>query len=75
MSIEIVVSIPKLDQYRGAVEIINSHLDESSIQRLNGSQMGEYFGASLCVVDVNNDGYDKRQGRVACALAVSFQTR
>ncbi len=54
--IEIVVSIPKLDNYRGAVEIMNSNLDEHSIRTLNGIQMGEYFGASLCVVDINNDG-------------------
>ncbi|CAF4223500.1 unnamed protein product [Rotaria sp. Silwood2] len=55
---EIVVSIPKLDNYRGAIEIMNSNLDEYSIRTLNGSQMGEYFGASLCVVDINNDGLD-----------------
>jgi len=54
--LEIVVSIPKLDNYRGAVEILNSNLDESSIRKLNGIQMGEYFGASLCVVDIDNDG-------------------
>ncbi|CAF0811798.1 unnamed protein product [Rotaria sp. Silwood1] len=55
---EIVVSIPKLDNYRGAVEIMNSNLDEYSIRTINGIQMGEYFGASLCVVDINNDGLD-----------------
>ena len=54
---EIVVSIPKLDNYRGAVEIMNSNLDEYSITTLNGLQMGEYFGSSLCAIDVNNDGY------------------
>ncbi|CAF1171757.1 unnamed protein product [Adineta ricciae] len=55
---ELVVSIPKLHNYRGAVEIMNSNLEERSIRTLNGSQMGEYFGASLCVVDINNDGLD-----------------
>ena len=54
--IEIVVSVPKLENYRGAVEIMNSNLDEYSIQTVHGKQMGEYFGASLCVVDINNDG-------------------
>lgn len=54
--IEIVVSVPKLHHYRGAVEIMNSNLDEYSIRTLNGTQMGEYFGASLCVVDIDNDG-------------------
>lgn len=53
--LEIVISIPKLDNYRGAIEIMNSNLDEHSIRTLNGSQMGEYFGASLCVIDLNND--------------------
>jgi hypothetical protein len=51
-----VVSIPKLDNYRGAVEIMNSNLDERSIRTINGIQIGEYFGASLCVIDINNDG-------------------
>ncbi|CAF1902329.1 unnamed protein product [Rotaria magnacalcarata] len=55
---EIIVGIPKLDNYRGAIEIMNSDLDENSIRTLNGSQMGEYFGASICVVDINNDGLD-----------------
>ncbi len=50
------VSIPKLDNYRGAVEIMNSNLDERSIRTINGIQIGEYFGASLCVIDINNDG-------------------
>ena len=53
---EVVVSVPKLDHYRGAVEILNSNLDEHSIRTIYGIQMGEYFGASLCVVDINNDG-------------------
>ncbi|CAF1211795.1 unnamed protein product [Adineta ricciae] len=55
---EIIVSIPKLHNYRGAVEIMNSNLDESSIRTINGTQIGEYFGASLCVIDIDNDGLD-----------------
>ena len=35
---------------------MNSNLDEHSIQKINGIQIGEYFGASLCVIDLNNDG-------------------
>ncbi|XP_039264178.2 integrin alpha-11-like isoform X2 [Styela clava] len=27
-------------------------------QVLQGEQLGEYFGATLCAVDLNNDGYD-----------------
>jgi hypothetical protein len=28
------------------------------VQELKGEQSGEYFGAALCVVDVNGDGLD-----------------
>lgn len=59
--LEIVVSVPKLDRYRGAVEIINSNLDNDPILTLKGVQMGEYFGASLCVIDLNNDGYNEKE--------------
>ncbi|CAF1283642.1 unnamed protein product [Didymodactylos carnosus] len=55
---EIVTSIPRLNGYQGAIEILSSNLNESSIQSINGSQVGAYFGASLCVMDVNNDGLD-----------------
>ncbi len=35
---------------------MNSNLDEHSIRTIHGIQMGEYCGASLCVIDINNDG-------------------
>lgn len=28
------------------------------IQELEGKQVGEYFGAAVCVLDVNGDGLD-----------------
>jgi hypothetical protein len=41
------VAIGNSDEHR--VEII---------LELEGKEMGEYFGASLCVLDVNGDGLD-----------------
>ncbi|KAK0170411.1 hypothetical protein PV328_010979 [Microctonus aethiopoides] len=43
----------------GQVAIIDPSVDPAIIiSRLNGNNMGEYFGASLAVCDMNHDGLD-----------------
>ncbi|CAF1299687.1 unnamed protein product [Didymodactylos carnosus] len=86
---EIVITIPRLNGYKGAIEILNSNLNESSIHSINGSQVGAYFGASLCVLDINNDRLDdllvgvplftsRKDGRIlsdAGRVEVYYQTK
>ncbi|XP_044202613.1 integrin alpha-D [Thunnus albacares] len=40
-------------EHKGQVVIFKSN---DPIQRINGSQIGSYFGAELCSVDINSDG-------------------
>ncbi|XP_076245985.1 integrin alpha-9 [Calliopsis andreniformis] len=44
--------------YVGQVMIINPTLDKLVIEKVNGSEIGEFFGASLAVGDLDNDGFD-----------------
>ncbi|KOC68174.1 Integrin alpha-9 [Habropoda laboriosa] len=45
-------------RYVGLVGIINLESNVSVIAQLHGTDIGEYFGASLAVGDLNNDGLD-----------------
>lgn len=53
-------------KYQGKVYIFDFHVATSNgdehrmeiIRELEGQQLGEYFGAALCVLDVNGDGLD-----------------
>ncbi|CAK9807089.1 Integrin alpha-8 [Anthophora quadrimaculata] len=45
-------------RYVGTVGIINPYSNVSVIGQLHGTDIGEYFGASLAVGDLNNDGLD-----------------
>ncbi|XP_015279239.1 PREDICTED: integrin alpha-8 [Gekko japonicus] len=54
---EIVAGIPRGAQNFGYVSIINS-TDLTFIQNFTGEQMASYFGYTVAVSDVNNDGLD-----------------
>nr|CAD7439838.1 unnamed protein product [Timema bartmani] len=53
---------PRAADYKGKVFIFdfpwNNDMPLKILLELEGYQMGEYFGATLCVVDLNNDGLD-----------------
>ncbi|XP_067002237.2 integrin alpha-PS3 [Anabrus simplex] len=52
-------SAPRAAAYKGKVfvlDIVGSN--HTIVQEIDGRQMGEYFGASLCIVDLNGDGLD-----------------
>uniref|UniRef100_A0A7M4F088 Integrin subunit alpha 8 n=1 Tax=Crocodylus porosus TaxID=8502 RepID=A0A7M4F088_CROPO len=54
---ELVVGVPRGAQNFGYVSIINS-TDLTFIQNFTGEQMASYFGYTVAVSDVNNDGLD-----------------
>ncbi|XP_053569988.1 integrin alpha-8 [Bombina bombina] len=54
---EIVAGVPRGAQNFGYVSIINS-TDLAFIQNFTGDQMASYFGYTVAVSDVNNDGLD-----------------
>ncbi|XP_028620771.1 integrin alpha-8 [Grammomys surdaster] len=54
---ELVAGIPRGAQNFGYVSIINSS-DMTFIQNFTGEQMASYFGYTVVVSDVNNDGMD-----------------
>ncbi|XP_051031617.1 integrin alpha-8, partial [Phodopus roborovskii] len=54
---ELVAGIPRGAQNFGYVSIINS-TDMTFIQNFTGEQMASYFGYTVVVSDVNNDGLD-----------------
>jgi hypothetical protein len=43
--------------YHVATSNVDEHRMEI-IRELEGEELGEYFGAALCVLDVNGDGLD-----------------
>ncbi|KAI2799334.1 Itga9p [Blomia tropicalis] len=54
-----VVGAPRVG-FKGSVALVR--LDEKPLKELhfylNGTQSGEYFGSSILIVDINNDGFD-----------------
>eukprot|EP00071_Canis_lupus_P032532 XP_022266089.1 integrin alpha-8 [Canis lupus familiaris] len=54
---ELVAGVPRGAQNFGYVSIINS-TDMTFIQNFTGEQMASYFGYTVTVSDVNNDGMD-----------------
>ncbi|XP_066886590.1 integrin alpha-8 isoform X2 [Kogia breviceps] len=54
---ELVAGVPRGAQNFGCVSIINS-TDMTFIQNFTGEQMASYFGYTIAVSDVNNDGMD-----------------
>ncbi|KAL2761458.1 integrin alpha-8 isoform 2 preproprotein [Daubentonia madagascariensis] len=55
--LELVAGVPRGAQNFGYVSIINS-TDMTFIQNFTGEQMASYFGYTVIVSDVNNDGMD-----------------
>ncbi|KAM6215071.1 integrin alpha-8 isoform 2-T2 [Rhynchocyon petersi] len=55
--LELVTGVPRGAQNFGYVSIINS-TDMTFIQNFTGEQMASYFGYTVAVSDVNNDGMD-----------------
>nr|XP_020026908.1 integrin alpha-8 isoform X1 [Castor canadensis] len=54
---ELVAGVPRGAQNFGYVSIINSS-DMTFIQNFTGEQMASYFGYTVAVSDINNDGMD-----------------
>ncbi|ELK35934.1 Integrin alpha-8 [Myotis davidii] len=54
---ELVAGVPRGAQNFGYVSIINS-TDMTFIQNFTGEQMASYFGYTVAVSDINNDGMD-----------------
>ncbi|XP_019484887.1 PREDICTED: integrin alpha-8 [Hipposideros armiger] len=54
---ELIAGVPRGAQNFGYVSIINS-TDMTFIQNFTGEQMASYFGYTVAVSDVNNDGMD-----------------
>ncbi|XP_071441778.1 integrin alpha-PS3-like isoform X2 [Hetaerina americana] len=55
----IVAGAPRDGNLKGKVFIFSFDGDSIAIRiMLEGSQLGEYFGSSVCVVDLNSDGLD-----------------
>ncbi|XP_077978111.1 integrin alpha-8-like [Glandiceps talaboti] len=57
---EYVAGVPRGNDLRGLVKIYFLRQDQSLIlhQKLEGEQLGSYFGSSVCAVDVNGDDRD-----------------
>uniref|UniRef100_A0A4X1U8Y6 Integrin alpha-8 n=1 Tax=Sus scrofa TaxID=9823 RepID=A0A4X1U8Y6_PIG len=55
--LELLAGVPRGAQNFGYVSIINS-TDMTFIQNFTGEQMASYFGYTIAVSDVNNDGMD-----------------
>ncbi|XP_069490382.1 integrin alpha-IIb isoform X2 [Ambystoma mexicanum] len=55
---EYVIGIPNYDETLGAVEIYSKYDLDRHLHQLLGEQVASYFGHSVAVADMNNDGKD-----------------